>query len=187
MTPLPTVRILESITPISLGFAYEIRVELIEVDGIRRIRIRGGKRVPEAEDVERQAVAVRRFIASLAASTNSTAKRFTREASEIVAAHLESGENMPTVRSWPLNLAIVPSEIVRCLRESGILARFNISEPETISPTLDVQGVWTPTDEVIEIEGYTSHGWAEVVRAADRSRVMIDEHFQIWHEVARSD
>ena len=36
----PLVRVLEAVVPIPIGYSYEIRVELVEVDGIRRIRVR---------------------------------------------------------------------------------------------------------------------------------------------------
>ena len=36
MTIRPLVRVLEAMEPIPLGYSYEIRVELVEVDGIRQ-------------------------------------------------------------------------------------------------------------------------------------------------------
>ena len=44
--PLPTVRVLVAMEPIPLGYSYEIRVELVEVDGIRKIRVRASPRRP---------------------------------------------------------------------------------------------------------------------------------------------
>lgn len=174
---LPVVRVLKAVVPIPIGYSHEIRVELISCDGIRKIRVRAWERVPEAEDVSLHVVAIRQLIASLVASTApESAARFIIEASEIVGMYLHSRENTPPVRS--LDLAIAPSDIVRSLRESGILARFNISEPETIPATLDL-GAWVPTDEVLEAENVTDHGWAETVRETDQISRDIHAH-SLW-------
>ncbi len=42
----PTVRVLETLEPIPLDSLHELRVELVDVDGIRRIRVREWERPP---------------------------------------------------------------------------------------------------------------------------------------------
>ena len=174
MRPLPAVRVIEAIVPIPIGYSTEIRVELLEIDGVRKMRVRVWDRVTEAEDVALHVVAIEQLIASLAAGIveHDSAARFLIEASDIVGTYLRLRENSPPVRS--LDLVIVPPDIVRVLRESGILARYNVSEPETLAPTLDL-GAWVPADEVLEAEDVTDDRWAEVVLEADRSRVKIHD------------
>ncbi len=166
--------VIDAIVPIPIGYSTELRVELLEVDGVRKMRVRAWERVPEAVDVKLHVVAIRQLIASLAAGIveNRSAARFLIEASDIVGTYLHFRENSPPVDS--LDLVIVPADLVRVLRESGILARYNISEPETLAPTLNL-GAWVPADELTEAENVTDEGWADAVRAADRTRLEIHD------------
>ncbi len=101
-------------------------------------------------------------VLAINAATDSAAENFIRDACSIVGSRLESGARF----------ALVPSEIMERLEESGILARYNVHMPKPIPATLGVRE-WQPTDEVIEVENPTIDGWVSVVRAAERSRTKI--------------
>ncbi len=162
MRPRPVVDILETLEPIPLDSSHEIRVAMVAVDGICRIRAREWERAPvdSEQAVNLWVSAVREFIASLVPNTAvHPVKDFIGEACLIVGARLESGDYF----------ALVPSEIIERLEDSGILARYNVHVIKPLPATLEVHE-WVPADEVIEVTNPTFEGWLEVTRGVGESR-----------------